>query len=335
MDLEQFTFLGTLFLPVLLASFIITLWILPRWIKKAKEEGLTGKDIHKTKKVQVAEGGGIAVLAGFIVSVFLYIAIKTFVFKDQSNTISIFGMLGVMFFASMVGFLDDLLGWKRGLSKQSRLLLILFSAVPLMVLNVGESTLLGINFGILYPLLLVPLAVVATTTTFNFLAGYNGLEASQGIIILTALSIVNIINGVWWLALITMSFVFSLLAFWIFNKYPAKIFPGDILTYSTGALIAINAILGGIEKMAAFFFIPYVLEVFLKARGRFEIESIGKVQKDGSLTLRQSKICGLEHVAIVMLKKITPSKKASEKNVVLLINIFQILIIILGFAIFM
>ena len=43
------------------------------------------------------------------------------------------------------------------------------------------------------------------------------------------------------------------------------------------------------------------------------------------------KIYGLEHLSILILKKIKPSKKVFEKEVVYLINGFQILIIILGF----
>lgn len=331
MSIENIVFVGLLFIPVILISFIITLYVLPKWIKRAKIQGLSGKDVHKKKPIKVAEGGGIPVLAGFVVSVFLYIAIRTFVFNDNRHLVQIFGLMGVLFFASMVGLLDDLLGWKKGLSKKSRLLLILFSAVPLMALNAGESILMGIDFGLLYPLLIVPIAVVGATTTFNFLAGYNGLESSQGIIILTALSVVNFISGNWWLALITMSYVAALVAFWFFNKYPAKIFPGDVLTYSTGAMIACNAILGNIEKIALFFFIPYILEVFLKARGKFEVESFGAVQEDGSLKLRQKKICGLEHLAIQILRKIKPSKKAYEWEIPMLINLFQIVIIIIGF----
>jgi hypothetical protein len=52
------------------------------------------------------------------------------------------------------------------------------------------------------------------------------------------------------------------------------------------------------------------------------------------LELPYSKIYGLEHVAIYILKKIKPSKKVYEKEVVYLINFFQILIIIAGLLIF-
>ncbi|MCH7850906.1 MAG: hypothetical protein IH845_04660, partial [Nanoarchaeota archaeon] len=43
------------------------------------------------------------------------------------------------------------------------------------------------------------------------------------------------------------------------------------------------------------------------------------------------KIYGLEHLAILILKTTKPSKKVFEKDVVYLINGFQILIVILGF----
>ena len=43
------------------------------------------------------------------------------------------------------------------------------------------------------------------------------------------------------------------------------------------------------------------------------------------------KVYGLEHLAIKILKRVKPSNKVYEKEVVYLIHSFQILIIILGF----
>ena len=333
--MENIIFIGLLFIPVILISFIITLFLLPRWITRAKLERLMGKDVHKYDKREVAEGGGISILVGFVISIFLYMAIRTFVFKDQEHLIELFGILGVLFFAAMLGFMDDLLGWKRGLSKRTRIVMMFFAAVPLMVLNFGETTLFGINFGVFYPLFFVPLATVATTTTFNFMAGYNGLETSQGIIVLTALAVVNIIKGNLWLALITMSLVSSLVAFFFFNKYPAKVFPGDIMTYSIGAMIGSIAIIGSIEKIAAFIFIPYIIEMILKSKGKLKIESFGAIQKDGSLELRQKGIYGLEHFAIVLLKKIKPSHKAYEWEIPIVINIIQLIFVASAFLLFL
>ena len=176
--------------------------------------------------------------------------------------------------------------------------------------------------------------MMGASATFNFLAGYNGLEASQGIILLSALGITTFMTGEKWLSVITLCMVVALIAFYLFNKYPAKVFPGDVMTYSIGALFAGVTILGNIEKIAIFFFIPYILETILKVRGKLKKHSFAKVNDDGSLDLPYEKIYGVEHLAIKILKKIKRNGKVQETDVVWLINGFQILIVALGFLIF-
>ncbi|MCR4327245.1 MAG: glycosyl transferase family 4 [Nanoarchaeota archaeon] len=332
--MENLIFVGILFLPIVFMAFVATLLIIPKWIERAKKEGLMGKDIHKLKSLKVAEAGGITVLIGFMIGLFLYISLKTFFIETETNLVYILGILGVVSFAAIIGVFDDLLGWKRGLNKSTRLVLLLSAAVPLIALNAGVSTVWGVQIGLLYPLILIPIGIVGAASTFNFLAGYNGLEASQGIIILSSLSIVTFLTGAWWLSVVSACMVAALTAFYFFNKYPARVFPGDTLTYPVGALIAAIAILGNIELIAIFFFIPYIIEVVLKSRGRLQKESFGKVQKDGSLELLYPKIYSLTHVAIVLLKKIKPSHKAYEWEVPLVINIFQLIVILLGFWLF-
>ena len=206
-----------------------------------------------------------------------------------------------------------------------------------MVINAGKSTISlpfigNYDLGLLYPLIIIPIGIIGATTTFNFLAGYNGLESGQGIILLSALSIVSYQTGNSWLTVICICMIASLTAFLIFNFYPAKIFPGDSLTYAVGGLIAIIAILGNFEKMALFFFIPYAIETVLKLRGRLTKQSFSKPNKDGTLDLRYEKIYGLEHLSIYLMKKINIAP--TERKVVLSIWFFQIIIIVIGFLIF-
>ncbi|MBU1129232.1 MAG: glycosyl transferase family 4 [Nanoarchaeota archaeon] len=324
--------------PILLATvflgFFCTFLLMPFWIKKAKQIGLVWEDMNKfAKDEKVAGSGGLMVLFGFLIGVLTYIAIKTFYIHTNTILVEIFALLASILFVGLVGFIDDLFGWRHGgLSVRSRIVLVFFAAIPLMVINAGEPTMAGINFGLFYPLIIIPLGIIGATTTFNFLAGFNGLEASQGIILLTALSIVTYLTGNPWLSVIALCMVASLIAFYIFNKYPAKVFPGDIMTYSIGALIAGIAILGNIEKIVLFFFIPYILETILKIRGGLP-QSFGKPKEDNSLELLYGKVYGLTHLSIFLLSKF--KKKVYEKDVVRAINLFQILIIILGFLIFL
>jgi len=330
-----------LILITIFISFFCTYLIMPFWIRKAKQIGLVWEDMNKPKSEKnVAGSGGIIVVVGSIIGIFLYIAIQTFYFKSTDGiSISIFAMLSTLLLVAGIGLIDDLFGWKKGgLSKRSRIILILFSAVPLMVINAGESTMMGINFGIWYPLLVIPLGILGATITFNMVAGFNGLETSQGIILLSALSIVMYMTGNSWLSVVALCLVASLVAFYIFNSNPAKVFPGDVLTYAIGASIAVIAILGNAEKIALFLFIPYFLEVILKIRGKIELRengfahNFGIPNKDGSLELRYNKIYSITHLSLYILKKF--KKKVYENDVVYLINGFQIVIILLGFALF-
>ena len=312
--------------PILI-GFFTTLFFVPVWIKRAKKAGLIGGDMHKVGKGEVAEAGGIAVLVGFILGVLSYIAIQTFVL-NINTTVQIFALLLTTIMIGFIGFVDDILGWKIGLNKKVRIIFLIFAAIPLMVINAGESYIMGIELGLFFPLLIIPLGIVGAAATFNFLAGYNGLETSQGILILSGLAFVTWLTGNSWLSLICLIMVLSLVAFYLYNSYPAKVFPGDVLTYSIGGLIAIIAILGNIERIAVIFFIPYIIETGLKLRGGLKKESFAKVNKDGSLDLPHDKFYGLEHVAIHLLKK--HKKKVYEKDVVYLINSFQILMILFG-----
>jgi len=169
----------------LIFSFLVTLFFTPLWIKKAKNIGLIWEDMNKKNRSKsVAGSGGVGVVLGFSLGILTYIAIRTFYFKDNQNLIEVFTVLTTILMIAFVGFMDDLLGWQKGgLSKRSRIILLICSAVPLMVINAGESVTLGIHLGIFYPLMFIPLGIVGVSATYNFLAGFNGLEASQGVVI--------------------------------------------------------------------------------------------------------------------------------------------------------
>ncbi|MEK6808045.1 MAG: glycosyltransferase 4 family protein, partial [Nanoarchaeota archaeon] len=287
-------------------SFFSTIILTKTWIRAARRFGLVGKDMNKLEKPDVAEGGGIAVLFGLLAGLFFYIFIVTFVFHSQRHLIDILALVSALLLAGFLGFIDDILGWKQGLKQWQKPLLMLPAAVPLMVTNLGHATMavpvIGkINFGIIYPLVLIPVGIIGASNGFNMLAGMNGLEAGMGAIILSALACVAYLNNYSWVALIAALAVAGLLAFLLFNKFPARVFPGDSLTYSIGALIAALAILGDMEKIAVVLFIPYFLEFLLKARFWFKIDSFGQPLPDGTLSM-PAKVGSLTHIFAKIFK---------------------------------
>ena len=324
----------------LLISLIICLIFLPKWNRKCREVGLLWEDMNKFNKPKnVASSGGIVVVMAFVLGVLFYVAIRQFIFKDIDGiSLQIFGLLSVILILAIVGLTDDLLGWKHGgLSAKFRIFLAIAASIPLIVINAGVHEIMLpffgiIELGIIYPLILIPIGITGATTTYNMLAGLNGLEAGQGIIIISFLSFIAYITGSSWISLIGLCMVMSLLVFYYYNKCPASVFPGDILTYSIGALIACMAILGNFEKIAVFVFIPYILETGLKLRGGLKKQSFLIPQKDGSLELPYTKIYGLTHLSLLILKKF--KKKVYETDVVYLIFAFQIILCLIALIIF-
>ncbi|MBU0467062.1 MAG: glycosyl transferase family 4 [Nanoarchaeota archaeon] len=321
----------------ILASFLVTLFFVPPWIRRAKNAGLVGKDVNKFKGEKIAEAGGVTVISGFVLGVLTYVAISTFILKRTDNFVEIFALMSSILFISFIAFTDDILGWRIGLRRRTRLVLVAFASIPLIAINAGKSVVSvpffgAVDLGIVYPLVLIPLGVVGATTTLNFLAGFNGLEAGEGIILISAFAMVSYFTGNTWLSIIALCMIASLFAFLIYNLNPAQVLGGDSLTYLVGGLVATMAILGNFEKVAVFFFIPVIIEVVLKSRGKLLKQSFGKPKKDGSLDLKYDKIYSLNHLAILLMKKY--GTKPTEKKAVFLIWAFQIIIIILGFLIF-
>ena len=325
-----------LFLPIL-ATILLSLIAIPKWIEKAKKFGFVGKNMNSYKHEPISEGGGLAVIFASITGILIYVAIIKFYFQSDNEIIYLFATIISLLLLAFLGLVDGTLGWKIGLSKRFRILFCCFAAIPLIVINSGVSTIylpwIGkVSLGLIYPFLLVPLAIVGTSTTFNFLAGFNGLEAGQGIIILSFLSFIAYRTNNSWLAIIWLIIISSLIVFYFFNKYPAKVFPGDVLTYPLGGMIGIMAILGNFERIALFIFIPYIIEVILKIKGGLQKQSFGIPDKNNNLSMPYDKIYGLTHLSIFILSKF--KKEVKEKDVTYFIFSFQIIICILALIIF-
>ncbi len=310
----------------LLISFILVLILVPGWIRSAGKFRLTGRDVHKRDRRSVAEAGGVIVILGALVGMFYYIGIKTFVQHSNGFMIYLLAAVCSILIALLLGLVDDLLEWRKGLRQWQKIALSILIPIPLMVVNSGHHVMnipfLGsVDFGILYSLVIVPIGIVGASNGFNMLAGHNGLEAGMGALILSTLGLIAWLSGNGWAAVIALCIAASLIAFLVFNFHPSSIFPGDSMTYPVGASIAIVAILADIEKFAVILFIPYFIEFLLKSRGRFVHDWTLEVLKDNSLKNKYRRWYSLPHAAAYIIRK--AKKKAFEHEIVLSIWAFQ------------
>jgi UDP-N-acetylglucosamine--dolichyl-phosphate N-acetylglucosaminephosphotransferase len=326
----------------MIISFITTFLITPYAIKFLYAAGIVGLDLHKKKKPKLPSGGGVCVAFGILAGLLSYIGIQTFVYGLQTNTTVLLAVISTVLIVMFIGFLDDLnikskkvrtkegFDIRFGLPQWLKPLLTLPAAVPLMVMSVGDTSMaipfLGtINFGILYPLLLIPIGVVGASNAVNLLGGFNGSETGMGIVYMLALGIYALLHesiG----SIIFLISAASLLGFIKYNWVPAKILPGDSLTYLLGSLVAAGVIVGNMEKVGVIVLTPFIIEFFLKARSKFKASCLGKLRKDGKLDPPYGKkIYSLTH--IIMQKPLTEKQVTI---VMILIAAFFSLIPFLG-----
>lgn len=326
------------FILSLLIAYFVSLWSIPLFIRILRRINLVDKDLHKEHILLLPRSGGLPVATGFTAGIMFFLFFFTFFWHDQtwlteSSLTLLFAAVLTIFIITFVGFLDDLLVVKSeqlhlpgGLRQWQKPLLTLVAAVPLMVVNAGTSKLIvpfigHVEFGLFYPLLIVPLGVIGAANMVNLLAGFNGLEAGMGLIYLGSLGSYAYVHERYLAVIIALVTFAALLAFYFYNKYPAKFLAGDSLTYLLGAVLATIAIVGDLEKAAIIISIPFFVEFLLKLRGKFKMKTVGYLKK-GKVHSNYSKIYSLPHF-------FTRTGKFTERQVVYFMYLIQLFFAVL------
>ncbi len=325
------------------SSFLVAYAILPFIIERMLARGIHGVDLNKLEKPRVAEMGGTAVWLGFSAGILASIFSFSYLNSLELNLTLLLAGFSTVMLVGFLGVIDDLIGWKKGLKQWQHALIPVFAALPLMAVKATNPPILlpfigivpaeymipffGIvSFGAIYSLVLVPVGVTGASNATNMLAGLNGLEVGLGVIITATLLIISFMEGRIESAIIAVAMLAALLAFLRFNWFPAKIFGGDSLTLMIGASFATIAILGNMEKIGILIMLLYFIELVLKARYRFNVESFGIPTKEGFLR-PLTKSGSLTH--IVMRRG-----KFNEKQVVGIILAGQVIVSIVVFALY-
>src|SRR5437870_6404772 len=290
-------------LPTLVASaivsFVAVYLFLPWLIRSLRGTTLVGKDLNKIHAPLVPDMGGIGVILGFYVGVGILAA---FVVPAASSAL-FFAALSACLGAGVVGILDDMFRLK----KSSKAILPFVLAPPLgaVVYASRNTVLLGVDIGVLMPLV-VPLGVTSPSNAANMLEGFNGLGAGLGVILTASLIVLSFLTGAQQGLFLLFPLLGALTAFLCYNRYPARVFPGDSMTLFTGATIACAAIIPSpsLKTFGALLFIPMIIEFALKFRGHFKGENYGSPDDRGRLHY-EGKIESLTHLVM----KIRPAKE--------------------------
>lgn len=280
-----------------IVAFLITFLSMPRLIRKLKGAEIVGRDIHKPSKPLVAEMGGIGILFGFAIGMFLGVYLYP-QFQEQ-----LIVSLLVILLVGIVGMVDDLVQ----LSSREKLILLWLAGLPLIWIAPP-------NVGLIY-MLSMPFAVTIASNLTNMLAGLNGIESGLGAIAMTSLSVSCIIMGKIDVALISMAMLGALLAFLYYNRHPSRVFPGDVGTLIIGATIVVVAFIGRVKIIALIVLLPNIIDSLLKfySVGVMERQNHQPTQvgQDGKLQVPEG---GFNSLIRWILRR-----PMEEKNVVILV----------------
>lgn len=273
-------------------GFVLTIKTIPKSGDKFIEAHLSGIDLCKKNRKLLPEAVGVLAGAIFLIVMFLmlpipflqYVKMGHFTFWlipfpeiNLSATTFDSGQFKSMLAAMLsiccmivLGFVDDVFNL-RWLYK---LILPTIASMPLLAvyaITYNQTWILLpkpfqyiIDLGLLYYLYMGMMAVFCTNA-INILAGINGLEVGQSLVIACSVLIFNLceFNGDQWKMHI-FSFTFILpfigvsMALFYYNSYPATVFVGDTYCYFAGMTFAVVGILGHFSKTMLLFFIPQI-----------------------------------------------------------------------------
>ena len=246
--------LGLLEYGIVIMAFVITYLASNRLISLLIELKREVLDYHKEGKKFVAYPGGPAIILGLVSALLVSIII--------TNDTRIIAILGVVIISATIGIVDDF----KSLGGRKKPLILLLASVPIIILGAYEPNLDFLFFGsvklsIIYPLLIL-VSIPVTANTINTIDVLNGV--STGFVIITSIPLLIslFLIGDSSMVLVTLILISVCLAFFMFHKYPSRVFPGDSGTLTLGAMYGAIAIVGGVELIGVFAILPAILNSF-------------------------------------------------------------------------
>ncbi|SCU81209.1 LAFA_0C03334g1_1 [Lachancea sp. 'fantastica'] len=281
------------------ATDVLIPCVSPSFIQK----GLFGKDLSKPGKPVIPESIGAVSAMVYLFIMFFYIPFLFYKYLVVTTSggghrdVSVLESIGqeeylfphgkmseylsaVLCLQSTVllGMADDLfdLRWRH------KFFLPAVAAIPLLVVYYVDFSVTYVlipdavkswfrtsktvlNLGAFYYVYMASMAIFCPNS-INILAGVNGLEVGQSIV----LGVISLINDALYLALgneaskeahrfsaiLIIPFLGVALALWKWNKWPAKVFVGDTFCYFAGMIFSVVGILGHFSKTTLLLFIP-------------------------------------------------------------------------------
>jgi UDP-N-acetylmuramyl pentapeptide phosphotransferase/UDP-N-acetylglucosamine-1-phosphate transferase len=244
------------YLVAVVISFLIVFLLMPSIIKVANRYEFTDKPTERKKhRGPIPLCGGVAIYIGFFVVYFLIV--------DENLLLKFWVFLGATLIV-LIGLVDD--GFKakgREFPIFPRLIIQILAAI---IVFQGGVAFQGFNNPLTggYVLLPLPVQFILTitwifgvTTVINWSDGMDGLAGGISTVSSLTFFFAALILGQNISAMNSIALAGAIFAFFLYNKYPAKVFMGDSGANVIGFLLSIIALDGAFKQATVLtLFIP-------------------------------------------------------------------------------
>jgi len=302
---------------ILLASgffvaFVVTCLMIPVFASFFRRRGIVGVDVHKRSKPRIPEMCGVSIVVG------IWAAGLALSWWFDGDIQEVLAFVGTVLIAGIVGVIDDL----KPLNPKLKPVLTALAAIPILLLGTYSPHLVFPLIGaarltILY-MLIIPFAIAVPANAANMLDVFNGAMSGTFIVISATLALVFVLVGNSTAASLSLMLTGALVAFYLFNRYPARVFCGDSGSLAVGAAVGALAVIGRAEVIAIVVLVPCIMNAFygLASIGRlYERREIKarpvRVREDGLLEATEEK-----NAPVTLTRLILAEGPLSEKQIV-------------------
>lgn len=265
-------------------SFFGTFYAMPHSIRKLSENGHMVKDMYKKDNPLIPTNAGIIVLFVSYISISIYPLLARIINQSESVLdfsidlktdyldVSLAFLLVVSIF-SFYGLVDDLVD----INRLSKTIIPVTFSFPLVAyihpseiwvpfigeIDLNQALFPDILLSDLFRLLVIPLYVMVVSNLVNMHSGYNGLQSGLSIILILALMFESWQDGILEYIVPVGAFLGSMTVLFWFNKYPSRVFEGNIGSLLFGSIIGSLIVIQKYWWFGFFILIPHTINFIL------------------------------------------------------------------------
>ena len=281
-DISQ-SYLNMMIIVFFIVSFTLTMFSLPTIIRKLRENGTVVKDMYKKNQPLVPTNGGLPLL---LIAIFS-LSILTLFYGKYISPIN-YTIIVVVVLFGLFGLLDDIVN----IGRPAKLILLYYCSYPLIPFITSTFIIFpvigSVDFSAMYLQLIIPTYVPVVANLVNMHSGFNGLAPGLSLMLLATLVLKAFFFGNIFNALFLICLTGAVLAYFWFEKYPSRIFWGNVGALSVGAAIGCLIVTQGFIISGFVMLIPHTVNFLLYVYWRLRIAKYppakyGSIREDGTV----------------------------------------------------